>query len=255
MIQNYIFDFYGTLVDIHTDENKDELWNTLIDIYSRFNVHYSSEQLKRKYAFLCKQEIEIMKVKTGYEYPEINLLNVFGDLFLEDGNTFIQHNKEEREKILIDIAKQFRTISRDYIKLYPETINTLNVLKEKGCHLYLLSNAQHYFTMDEIEMVGLDKYFEKIYISSDYQMKKPQKDYLALCVRQNNLNKEETIMIGNEVNSDIKVAYDNEVRSILLNTNHDSKEEIEEDLKQFENKSYYPTIIYSGDIKEVLEVQ
>lgn len=256
MIKNYIFDFYGTLVDIHTDETKEKVWKKLVDIYQSFGVDYTVNEIKDSYSTLCQKEIKRLESKTGYEYPEIDLLNVFGDLFLKNlDNRFFQKDKFERKDILYDIARQFRITSRDYIKLYPETLNTLNTLKEKGCKLFLLSNAQRAFTFDEIKLVNIDSYFDKIYISSDYQMKKPQKEYLSLCLRQNDLNKEETIMIGNEIHSDIQVAFQNDVRSILLNTDHHSKEKIQEDLKQYKNSKYYPTVIYSGNIKEILEVQ
>ena len=34
MYKNYIFDLYGTLVDINTDEDKSELWDKLSLFYS-----------------------------------------------------------------------------------------------------------------------------------------------------------------------------------------------------------------------------
>lgn len=256
MIKNYIFDFYGTLVDVHTEESKQEVWNKLIDIYQSFGISYSLQEIKDAYSLLCQKEIKRLESKTGYEYPEIDLLNVFGDLFLKNlDNTFFQKNKFERKDILYDIAKQFRETSRDYCKLYPNTLEVLKILKQRHKKIYLLSNAQRCFTLEEIEMVGIKDYFDEIYISSDYSMKKPQKEFLSLCLRQNNLNKEETIMIGNEVDSDIQVAYLNDVKSILLNTDHKTKDEIQKDLEIYHDKNYDPTVIYSGNMKEILEVQ
>ena len=33
MYKNYVFDFYGTLVDIRTDEEKKEIWDKLSLLY------------------------------------------------------------------------------------------------------------------------------------------------------------------------------------------------------------------------------
>lgn len=33
MYQNYIFDLYGTLVDIHTNEDKPYLWDKMTEFY------------------------------------------------------------------------------------------------------------------------------------------------------------------------------------------------------------------------------
>ncbi|MFR8428478.1 MAG: hypothetical protein ACLVCH_13905 [Roseburia inulinivorans] len=48
--ENYIFDLYGTLVDIHTDEEKTELWEKLAQFYGYYGAVYTAEELKNAYA-------------------------------------------------------------------------------------------------------------------------------------------------------------------------------------------------------------
>ena len=43
---NYIFDLYGTLVDIHTEENDPLVWKKLALLYGYYDADYSSEELK-----------------------------------------------------------------------------------------------------------------------------------------------------------------------------------------------------------------
>lgn len=255
MIQNYIFDFYGTLVDIHTDETKEDLWKSLIQIYEQYHVHYSLLEIQKQYTLECQKEIRHIQFQTNYKYPEIDLLHVFTNLFQKEGNTFQHQTTDTKQRIVEEIATEFRTRSRDFIHLFPNTVTTLETLKRKGNSIYLLSNAQHCFTMNEIEMVGLLDYFDGIYLSSDYQMKKPQKEFLELCLQENHLNKQESIMIGNEIESDIQVAMNCSIRSILLNSDHREKKEIENKLKEFKQNPFIPTIINSGNILEILEVK
>ena len=49
MYNNYIFDLYGTLVDINTDEDSPMLWDKLSMFYSFKGAKYSKEELKESY--------------------------------------------------------------------------------------------------------------------------------------------------------------------------------------------------------------
>ena len=37
--ENYVFDLYGTLVDIHTDEEPRELWEKLVLFFGYYGAH------------------------------------------------------------------------------------------------------------------------------------------------------------------------------------------------------------------------
>ena len=49
MYTNYIFDLYGTLVDIHTNKKSKILWSKLSLFYSFNGAIYSSDELKASY--------------------------------------------------------------------------------------------------------------------------------------------------------------------------------------------------------------
>ena len=44
-----IFDLYGTLVDIHTDEGKAEVWERLSLFYSYYGASYTPEEMRGGY--------------------------------------------------------------------------------------------------------------------------------------------------------------------------------------------------------------
>ena len=56
MYQNYIFDLYGTLVDIHTDETVRGLWKQMAELYTRRGAAYRPEELRETYEMLCREE-------------------------------------------------------------------------------------------------------------------------------------------------------------------------------------------------------
>ena len=75
---NILFDLYGTLIDIHTDEEKGSFWKAFSK--RTFEYHpYKKEELKRKYFNYC--------IKLSNEVDEIDILEVFRELFHQDLDT------------------------------------------------------------------------------------------------------------------------------------------------------------------------
>ena len=87
--------------------------------------------------------------------------------------------------------------------LYPDTFACLNGLKKAGKKLYLLSNAQRSFTWQELESTGLIPYFDGILISSDEGCMKPDPQFYEICCKRYQLEKAQSVMIGNEMGSDM----------------------------------------------------
>ena len=49
MYNNYIFDLYGTLIDINTDEWNDDLWKKIAIFYAYKGAHYTYDELNEEY--------------------------------------------------------------------------------------------------------------------------------------------------------------------------------------------------------------
>lgn len=121
----------------------------------------------------------------------------------------------------------FRVLSRKYLMVYPHTKEVLAFLKEQGCRLYLLSNAQAAFTNAEIDLMELRAYFDAIYLSSDAGICKPQPEFLKQVLVDHGLKPSETVMVGNDLTTDIAVAKVVGIDGILLNTFPYSHQDLE----------------------------
>lgn len=55
MYKNYLFDLYGTLVDIHTDEGKKSLWHGFKNLLAMYGAKYKTKELQSKYNELCRK--------------------------------------------------------------------------------------------------------------------------------------------------------------------------------------------------------
>ena len=74
MYKNYIFDLYGTLVDIRTNEDKAYLWKKMSEFYGFYEAHYTPAEMRKAYQQYVKEEIELtfkkMKGKKGIKTIE-----------------------------------------------------------------------------------------------------------------------------------------------------------------------------------------
>lgn len=72
--KNYIFDLYGTLVDIHTDENKASLWKKIAVYFSAQGAAYTGKEIKERYGALIDAETKKLRRKLSKKYPGITEL-------------------------------------------------------------------------------------------------------------------------------------------------------------------------------------
>ena len=198
--KNYIFDFYGTLCNIWTNERKRYLWENLVEVFRCQGIIYHANELQKKYLSLCVEETERMQKEKQYDLIEIDLMKVFEGLYLYKGVT-------ASEETLKETMVVFRLLSMEYMGVFRGVRQLLTQLREDGCKVYLLSNAQAVFTEYEMDKLDMKKYFDGICYSSDAGYRKPSGKFFDHLFDQYDLKKEESIMIGNDLYSDIKAAH------------------------------------------------
>lgn len=209
MYKNYIFDLYGTLVDIHTNENSKILWDKLALSYSFNGAYYSPKELKASY----KKKVKEIQLSIGTtEFPDFPIENVFEALF-EDKEI---HGSEEDIRAAAHI---FRILSIKYVKLYDGVLELLNLLKKRKKRIYLLSNAQRIFTLNEMKILGIDNYFDGIYFSSDHYVCKPDELFYTKLLNEFKLDVKTSVMIGNDFIADIEGSYNVGLDSLYIESN------------------------------------
>ena len=206
MLKNYVFDLYGTLVDIRTNESKPYLWKKMAEFYALYGAHYTPKELAKTYDRYVEEEMkatyEIMRNKKGIVYlddVDIQIEKVFLKLFKEKG-------VDVDMAMATQVGQMFRVVSMKFEHLYDGVIELLETLREKGKKIYLLSNAQYIFTWYELNALGLIPYFDGIIISSTECCKKPSAGFYNILFERYGLKKEETVMIGNDQYADIQGA-------------------------------------------------
>ncbi len=206
-----IFDLYGTLVDIHTEEGL-QTWERTAIFYGFHGAHYTGQELKN--AFEVQMKARHVQAGESYEvFPDVPCEVTFAQLFQDKG--IIDHANE----LGFQAAQVFRMISMEYIKLYDGVTDALALFREKGYRLWLLSNAQRVFTAYELRHLGLDTVFDGIYISSDHGCRKPDIRFFRSLTEQYNLDISRCLMIGNDRRTDIAGATNAGLDTLYMHTN------------------------------------
>ena len=230
--QHYIFDLYGTLISIHTDEASIQLWRWMADWYAVYGADWLPAAMFRRYKRMYAEEEALVKAHTGCARPEIKLEKVFLRLLKEAERghpaACAPRDGDEEAAWAVATANAFRVCSRAWLKLYPGVNALLDGLRARGKRVYLLSNAQAVFTRPEIERCGLADRFDDLWLSSDHGLKKPDPAFLANLMRAHGMAAEDVVMIGNDWHDDMGVAAANRVAGVAVNSYHLSRRQCRE---------------------------
>lgn len=193
MYKNYIFDLYGTLLDIHTDEYSKNFFKKYVKWLKTQGYVFDWKRFHKTYK---ETEYKYRNQASIYQRPEIQIETVFREVFAKKG--YILSEDE-----ILYLCENFRKIALIRMGLFPDTIECLKALKTAGKSIYLLSNAQRSFTWQELEVTGLIPYFDGILISSDENCMKPDPAFYDILCDRYKLDKAQSVMIGNELKSDM----------------------------------------------------
>ncbi|MGN1024295.1 MAG: HAD family hydrolase [Lachnospiraceae bacterium] len=255
MYQNYIFDLYGTLIDIHTDEETRGLWKQMAGILARRGARYRPEELQKAYRTFCDEETWKKRRETGSQWPEPDLAVVFRRLY-EEAPEKSEHPEKVTKELIQHTADEFRALSMKRFRLYSHAKEVLISLHQRGKKVYLLSNAQRLFTVPELRETGIEDLFDGIAISSDAGIKKPDPAYMEQLLAKQHLVREECLMIGNELDTDMAIAARCGVRGLFLNTYNVPLQEVKNWQERMQEEGIQPDLQMqmSGDIRYVLRM-
>lgn len=191
---NYIFDLYGTLVDIRTDETMPELWQTAANFFAAKEIIFTADELQDTYRQLCRKitaEKEFLLAQQEISgSAEIDLFDVWDAIAAQKQKQLTTAEKQE-------FSLLFRTASTLKLRLFPGAAEVLKQLKNAGKTVCLLTNAQSSFTLPELAQLGINQAFDHIFISSQCGVKKPSPAFFAQLAAYG-LKPEESLMVGND---------------------------------------------------------
>ncbi|MFZ5997428.1 MAG: HAD family hydrolase [Nitrospirota bacterium] len=202
-----LFDLYGTLIDILTDEGDVSVYETLSRYLRYHMVDIAPWQLKEEYFGGIKRSLR----QSSEAYPEVDVAAVFSDIMQRYGN------RSSTEDRIADVAMLFRSLTIRRFGVFPGLYDALAALS-KNYKLALISDAQWVFAEPEIAMLGLDCFFETRILSSRLGYKKPDERLFLQAVEQLGVAPAESVYIGDTPSKDLVGAKRAGMQCIVFRT-------------------------------------
>ncbi len=201
MIKFVLLDIDDTLLDFGKAE-----YAAVFRTFTELGLAPTDEMIRR-YSEINDAQWKLLE--QGKTERNAALVQRFKLLFDEYGVTASPEKAQDRYEYLLGIGHWF-------IDGAPELLSALYG-KYK---LYIVSNGTATVQDSRIESAGIGKYFEDIFISERLGADKPSKEFFELCfARIPDFNKNEAIILGDRLSSDILGGINAGVRTCWFNPN------------------------------------
>ncbi len=117
------------------------------------------------------------------------------------------------DEFSVDYIKE----SPNKTKLFPKTIETLEYLKNAGYRMYLLTNGFVEVQKVKIRDSKLEPFFERMITSEEAGYQKPDRRIFEFALNIVKSKKADCLMIGDDLESDIKGAQNFEIDTVFFN--------------------------------------
>jgi len=182
-----------TFIEIYTNRNLEPIFGNFETFFSTYN-HYND--------LLWKDYREGKIEKSVLSYKRFTLtLNDFGV------------NDDELAK---KIAADYITISPTKKRLFPYVHETLDYLSGKY-QLHIITNGFNEVQYTKLKNSNLDKYFKNVFTSEDAGAQKPSSIIFEHALKLSHANRNESLMIGDDLEVDVLGARNVGLDQIFFN--------------------------------------
>lgn len=195
-MKNFIFDLYNTLIEADTDEHCEQTWTPVVAYFGAHGIKTDWRRLMDEFDRYWKLFNERAAAEKKFLFPECDCVTQFESIARSVGGKLTREQAAEALCIM-------RRASRRVLRPFDGAKELLVELRSRGANTYLLSNAQAAFTRDEIKECGLQGAFDGMLLSSEHGCRKPDPAYFEILFDKFDLDKSESVMIGDDKSSDI----------------------------------------------------
>ena len=205
MIKHIFFDLDHTIWDF--DRNAEE---TLMELFEHYNLPALGLNSPQNFIQTYTENNHFLWAE--YHLGKISKEELRSQRF---SKTFLQLGVEP------DLVPQ--QFEADYVRISPTKTNlfegsekVLAYLKQKYT-LHIISNGFKETTLTKMSVSGLNPYFQNVIISEDVGVNKPDKAVFEYALNKAGATKEESIMVGDSIEADIRGAQAFGMKAIFFN--------------------------------------
>ncbi len=138
-----------------------------------------------------------------YRTREIDLIERPVEKYLNQTLSAFGYDNIPDEIIQAALSEMYR-VTEDCWQIEPDTITTLEKLKDQGYRLGLITNAANSPDSNNlIDRFGLRRFFDAILISADEKIRKPDTRIYARALKRLDVTPDEAAMVGDTLTADI----------------------------------------------------
>ena len=121
------------------------------------------------------------------------------------------------EELCLEMSDRFLDFCSSKPGVVAGAHELMDYLRQQGYRMHMCSNGFHEVQYKKLAACGLTDYFDTIILSEDAGFNKPSPQYFDYAFRQSGANKETTLMIGDNLQTDILGALNSGKDALLFN--------------------------------------
>jgi putative hydrolase of the HAD superfamily len=205
MTKHIFFDLDHTIWDF--DRNAEE---TLMELFEHYNLQALGLNSPQNFIQTYTENNQFLWAE--YHLGKITKENLRSERFRK---TFIQLGVKP-ELVPHQFEDDYVRISPTKTNLFEGSEKVLAYLQQRYA-LHIISNGFKETTLTKMSLSGLNPYFKNVIISEDVGVNKPDKAVFEYALNKAGATKEESIMVGDSIEADVRGAQDFGIRAIFFN--------------------------------------